>query len=102
MSAAGGSAGQAATSGARLFYDKGCEYCHTVAGQGGHRGPDLTQVGDRLSAGEITAIIDDGPGSMPAYANNLTPAEMQDIIAFLESSGGGAAQTADVSGSELP
>jgi len=63
--------------GGRLFYDKGCQFCHTIDGQGGIRGPDLTHVGDRLSAGEITAIIADGPGNMPAYVNNLTPDEMK-------------------------
>lgn len=29
----------AITAGARLFHDKGCEACHTVAHFGGHRGP---------------------------------------------------------------
>ncbi|HET8622658.1 MAG TPA: cytochrome b N-terminal domain-containing protein, partial [Gemmatimonadales bacterium] len=39
--------------GARLFYEKGCEFCHQVAGQGGERGPDLSHVANRMSAQEI-------------------------------------------------
>lgn len=83
----GGSSGPAAR-GAQLFYDKGCEFCHTVDGQGGIRGPDLTRVGDRLSSGEIAEIIADGPGNMPAYVNILTPDETEAIIAFLEAQSG--------------
>lgn len=81
--------------GGRLFYDKGCQFCHTVDGQGGIRGPDLTHIADRLSAGEITAIIANGPGNMPAYVNNLTPDEMNSIVAFLESKRGGEAKSGD-------
>jgi ubiquinol-cytochrome c reductase cytochrome b subunit len=71
--------------GAALFYQKGCEYCHTVDGQGGIRGPDLTRVADRLTEGQITATIADGRGNMPAYINNLKPDEMEAIVAFLDS-----------------
>ena len=70
--------------GAQLFYDKGCEFCHTVHGQGGIRGPNLTDVADRLPVNTITEIIAKGQGNMPAYVNNMSPQDMQDIIAFLE------------------
>ena len=71
--------------GASLFYAKGCEFCHTVDGQGGIRGPNLTQVANRMSAGEITAMIADGTSNMPSYVSTLSPEEMQSIVAFLES-----------------
>ncbi len=81
--------------GAALFYNAGCEYCHTVDGQGGQRGPDLTHVAERMSSGQIAAWIADGGGNMPAFVNSLTPVQVQDLIAFLESqSSQGTAATA--------
>jgi ubiquinol-cytochrome c reductase cytochrome b subunit len=71
--------------GSQLFYQKGCQFCHVVDGQGGIRGPDLTNVAEKYSAGQITAIIADGRGNMPSFVNNLTPNEMESLVAFLES-----------------
>jgi ubiquinol-cytochrome c reductase cytochrome b subunit len=76
--------GAVVTQGAHLFYDKGCEFCHTVNGKGGTRGPDLTDVANRLSEGQIAAKIADGPGVMPSYVNDLSPADMKALLAFLE------------------
>jgi ubiquinol-cytochrome c reductase cytochrome b subunit len=69
--------------GARLFYEKGCEFCHEVAGQGGERGPDLSYVANRMSAQEIGLRITNGGPGMPAYAARLTPDELKAIVAFL-------------------
>lgn len=70
--------------GAKLFHDKGCEYCHTIAGYGGQRGPDLTAVSDRLTQDQITIRILNGGTNMPAFGNNLTPQELSDLLAFLK------------------
>jgi ubiquinol-cytochrome c reductase cytochrome b subunit len=71
--------------GAKVFYKKGCEYCHTVAGYGGIRGPDLTYAGDRMTAAQITTRIFSGAANMPSYTRNLTPDELSSLVAFLES-----------------
>jgi ubiquinol-cytochrome c reductase cytochrome b subunit len=73
----------AAVEGARLFHEKGCEYCHAYAGQGGKRGPDLTEVGGRMTAAQIALRITNGSPNMPAYARTLTPAQVDQLVAFL-------------------
>jgi ubiquinol-cytochrome c reductase cytochrome b subunit len=69
--------------GAKLFHDKGCEFCHAVHATGGKRGPDLTNVADRMSPDQITARITNGGPNMPAYVRVLSPEETQAIVAFL-------------------
>lgn len=71
--------------GAELFHAKGCEYCHAIAGNGGHRGPDLTSVADRLTDQQITLRILNGAYNMPSFASILKPEELTAIVAFLKS-----------------
>ena len=66
--------------GARLFHDKGCEFCHQVEGYGGRRGPDLSDVAARMTPDQITARITNGGPNMPAYVRTLTPVEVRSLM----------------------
>lgn len=71
--------------GAKVFHDKGCEYCHLVSGYGGIRGPDLTYAGDTMTPAQMTTRIYSGGTNMPSYNGNLTPDQLSALLAFLSS-----------------
>jgi ubiquinol-cytochrome c reductase cytochrome b subunit len=70
--------------GAQLFQSKGCLSCHEISGHGGQYGPDLSNLSHKLPTSVIKVRILKGAGAMPSYANILTPAEVEAIVAFLE------------------
>jgi ubiquinol-cytochrome c reductase cytochrome b subunit len=74
-----------ALQGATNFEQRGCINCHRIAGVGGQRGPDLTQVGGRLSANELTTRILNGGRNMPAYGSILSPQDLSALVDFLGS-----------------
>ncbi len=71
--------------GAQLFHSKGCLNCHLIGEDGGRRGPALTDVANRLSEKQMILRISNGGVNMPAYAANLSPADMDALVAFLQS-----------------
>jgi ubiquinol-cytochrome c reductase cytochrome b subunit len=73
--------------GALVFQYKDCRNCHALDGSGGKRGPDLTYVGTRLTRGQLIDQISNGTpggGNMPAYGQQISPAEMTVLVDFLQ------------------
>ena len=70
--------------GALVFQEKQCRNCHSLAGVGGQRGPALDSVATVLTEDQLIRQVIQGGGNMPAYGNNLTPAEVTALVAFLE------------------
>lgn len=73
-----------AQQGALLFQRKGCMACHAIGGIGGQNGGDLSGAG-RLTPEQIRAAISDGRRNMPAYQRLLSPAELDALVAFVQS-----------------
>jgi ubiquinol-cytochrome c reductase cytochrome b subunit len=70
--------------GAIIFESKQCRNCHSVGGQGGERGPTLDDVATRMTPDQLRFKVVTGGGNMPAYGKNLSPAEIEALISFLE------------------
>jgi ubiquinol-cytochrome c reductase cytochrome b subunit len=70
--------------GALVFQAKQCHNCHSLDGKGGQRGPALDRVAVRLTLDQLIRQVIQGGGNMPAYGKNLTPAETNALVAFLE------------------
>jgi ubiquinol-cytochrome c reductase cytochrome b subunit len=69
--------------GAVVFQYKTCRNCHALDGKGGRRGPDLTDVGTRLTRDQLIRQVLQGGGDMPAYGKQLNPAEVEALVGFL-------------------
>jgi ubiquinol-cytochrome c reductase cytochrome b subunit len=67
-----------------LFHAKGCEYCHTINGLGGIRGPNLSDVANRLSQEQMVWRILNGGRNMPAFGGILGPDEVTQLVAYLQ------------------
>jgi ubiquinol-cytochrome c reductase cytochrome b subunit len=70
--------------GALVFQAKQCHNCHELGGAGGKRGPRLDRVALELTPDQLIRQVIQGGGNMPAYGNNLNPAETTALVAFLE------------------
>ena len=70
--------------GALVFQVKQCRNCHSLGNTGGERGPALDSVAVRLTRDQLIRQVIQGGGNMPAYGNNLSPAETTALVAFLQ------------------
>jgi ubiquinol-cytochrome c reductase cytochrome b subunit len=70
--------------GAMVFQVKQCRNCHSLGDSGGQRGPALDSVSVRMTQDQLIRQVIQGGGNMPAYGNNLSPAETTALVAFLE------------------
>lgn len=67
-----------------LFHDKGCEYCHTINKLGGIRGPNLSDVANRLTKQDMVWRILNGGKNMPSFGGILHPDEVAQLVAYLQ------------------
>lgn len=66
--------------GPALFAGSGCVHCHGSTGEGTKRGPALTGVRDRMTAGQIHDQIKNGGKEMPAFADSLSDEQIDALV----------------------
>ena len=81
----GGGTGDAAK-GEEVFASAGCGGCHTfeAAGSTGSVGPNLDDVAPSFD--EVVTQVTNGGGAMPAFGDDLTEQEINDVAAFVSGS----------------
>jgi ubiquinol-cytochrome c reductase cytochrome b subunit len=70
--------------GALVFKAKQCHNCHALGASGGQRGPALDEVAVRLNQDQLIRQVIQGGGNMPAYGKNLSAAETEALVAYME------------------
>jgi len=75
---------QLVASGAALYSSLACVGCHGAQAQGGGIGPTLHHLGDPDA--KVARNIENGfPGKMPAYKDQLTPVQINALVAYIQS-----------------
>jgi mono/diheme cytochrome c family protein len=77
-----------ATAGKTVFTSAGCSGCHTLknAGATGHVGPNLDQL--KPSFARVHRQVENGGAIMPSFKSMLTPAQINDVAAYVSSVAG--------------
>jgi len=73
---------------AAVTFSNMCIACHTIAGEGGDTGPNLSLIGVRRDAASLRRVIADPSGEypdtlMPAYGERMTEEQMSAMTAYL-------------------
>ncbi|GMR12366.1 MAG: hypothetical protein BMS9Abin29_0555 [Gemmatimonadota bacterium] len=85
-----------ARTGAALYRANGCSDCHSIAGEGGNEGPELTDIGMRHTVGWLHSFIEDPArfhedSDMPSFGlPQLTHQEVEELSLYLETLRGDA------------
>ena len=76
---------QAVQSGATLFRDKGCAYCHGKALEGTKKAPALADIRNDKDwpPEKMTDHILNGGAKMPPFRDSLSDDEIAQLVAFL-------------------
>ena len=89
-SASGAPASGALVAGQRVYQANGCARCHSLGGQGGRRGPDLSHVGAdaRHTPQWLAAYVKNprqvDPGSrMPPFGDRIQGSDLTALGAYL-------------------
>ena len=61
-----------------------CSSDLSLGGEGGRRGPALDGIATRQTRDQLIRQVLQGGGNMPAYGKNLSPAEVNALVAFME------------------
>jgi mono/diheme cytochrome c family protein len=77
-----------AAAGKTVFQTAGCTSCHTLkaAGATGTVGPNLDDA--KPPAARVVDRVTNGKGVMPSFKGQLSPKQIQDVVAFVSSSAG--------------
>jgi alcohol dehydrogenase (cytochrome c) len=67
----------------RRVYTQACIFCHGSGGSGGHEGPSLVTAAAAGDADTIRGIVGGGGRLMPAFGSLLSPAELDDVAAYV-------------------
>lgn len=69
----------------KTIYAQQCEACHGAGGKGGEIGPPLTGERAKHSYNDVRAIVLDPQPPMPKlYPSVMTPADVRDVCAYVE------------------
>jgi cytochrome c6 len=79
---------KADTAATEATYKAKCASCHGADGKGKEalKTQDLASAAVQgMSDADLTAVITDGKGKMPAYGKSLKPDQVKDMVAYIRS-----------------
>jgi mono/diheme cytochrome c family protein len=82
----GGNGSGDAANGEQVFASAGCGGCHTfeAAGSTGSVGPNLDDAAPSFDT--VVSMVTNGGGAMPAFGDDLSEQEIDDVAAFVSGS----------------